>query len=150
MTSRYKITEKSIANKKLILALCHTEPKTLKELSAIIGRSTNALRHTVIALIASKHLKVFSSSIDKNGRPCFTYLSTDSKFMPQVTLDLPPHIAIHIQSVGKPDAKLFKPLIEQVNATTRRVYLTDHVKTKGIKTKIDPRHGSTLGSMTFQ
>jgi hypothetical protein len=150
MTSRYKITEKSIANKKLVLALCDTEPKTLKELSAIIGRSTNALRHTVIALMASKHLKVYSSSIDKNGRPCFTYLSTESKFMPQVKLDVPAHIAIHIPLEEEPVEILFKPVIEQVNEYTRRVYCADHVKTKGIKTKIDPRHGSTLGTMTFQ
>lgn len=90
MPVKYQISDKSLENRKKILAICKYEPKTLNEISQFTGSTTSALRFNVKQLMESNHLKFCGTKIDHNNRTCYAYISTDSKYIPHQEKKLQP------------------------------------------------------------
>jgi DNA-binding Lrp family transcriptional regulator len=130
MPVKYDVSEKSIALRNKILAICKYEPKSLREISKMVGMSVNAIRFNVDQLLESGHLVVGGKALNGNNKPCGTYIATDTKYVPN----------------SKPKADVLLP---KDKSLVTLVSADDYHTTRSASRKQNVWIGSTFSTMAF-
>jgi hypothetical protein len=86
MPVQYEITEKSIAIRNQILALCKNGMTTIGDLSDATGKTNYGLRFHIEKLVASKHLKA-GTAFNKINQEVNAYLTLRDSYDPQEIKD---------------------------------------------------------------